>query len=187
MVNRVLKGKNGAGQYGFWVSKPGIDVFSANVMQMAFSSDFVPPKLVITGTVVNGPTSGPGPFSASGAVPGAEQTVNSIAYGRTVTPIPAAFGIATAADWTLPLAVGGAQLGYLANRWHTHVLETPDAGVVINEYGPSIVKTTTTQANQVSINWHSARFIIVPYTDHIDVITNCRNNVTVKYLVLENQ
>ncbi len=91
----------------------------------------------------------------------------------------------SASDWTLPLAVGGAQLGYLANHWHTHVFETPDSNVVINEYGPSIVKTTTTQATQVSVNWHSARFIIVPYTDQrIEVIDQLPlRTSTVKYLV----
>ncbi len=47
MVQRVIKGRSGAGQFGFWVSKPGIDVMSANIMQMAFSSDFIPPKAVM--------------------------------------------------------------------------------------------------------------------------------------------
>ena len=187
MVNRVLKGKNAAGQYGFWVSKPGVDVLSANILQFAFSSDYIHPKLVIRGTATNGPTAGWGPFGTNAAVPGAEQTVQAIAYGRTVTPIPAVFGIATAPDWSLPLAPGTAQLGYLANQWHTHVMETCDAGQIVGDYGPQILKTTTAQANAVSVNWHSARFVIVPYTDRIEIMTNCRSNVTVKYLVLENQ
>jgi hypothetical protein len=186
MTLRVLRGKHPSGAYGFWVSKPGIDVVSATVMGFAFSSDFVPPVMVIQGSTVSGPTNGPGPFKA-GSVPGAERTVNTIGYGRTVSPIPAAFGIATAPNWTLPLAVATGQLGYLAGRWHTHVYETCDNNTVIGEYGPQIVKTPNTQDNQVSVNWHSAQFILVPYTDRIEIITNNRNNVTIKYLVLENR
>jgi hypothetical protein len=183
---RVLRIRNDAGQIGWWISKPGFDVRFANIMQMAFSSDFIHPKLVIKGSAVNNPTSGVAPFG-SGVAPGAEQTVTTIFYGRTVSPIPAAYGIATASDWTLPLVAGGAQLGYLANRWHSYVLETPDSGVNVLEYGPQIRKTTNSQSGAVSPNWHSARFVIVPYTDRIEIITNCRSTVTVKYLVLENQ
>jgi hypothetical protein len=188
MVGRVLRGRNPAtGGVGLLVSKPGIDVRTANLMQLAFSSDYIHPKLVIKGTVVNPPTNGWGPFGASGAVPGAEQTRNILSYGRTVSPIPSAFAIATAPDWRLPLAVASAQLGYLAGRWHSHVYETPDSGVLIGEYGPTIQKTASTGSNAVSLNWHSARFIVVPYPDRLEIFTNCRSSVTIKYLVLENQ
>lgn len=183
---RSMRGKNFTGQIGWWISRPGIDVRTAGIMQMAFSSDFVHPRLVVKGTAVNNPVTAAAPFG-SGVAPGAEQTVTTISYGRTISPIPAAYGIATAPDWTLPLAVGGAQLGYLANRWHTYVLETPDTGANILEYGPLIVKTTASQAGAVSVNWHSARFVIVASSDSIQIITNCRSAVTIKYLVLENQ
>ncbi|MFH0299833.1 hypothetical protein AAFX91_21880 [Bradyrhizobium sp. 31Argb] len=186
-IPRSLRGKNDAGQIGWWISKPGFNVRFANIMQMAFSSDFIHPKLVIKGSAVNNPTTAVAPFG-SGVAPGAEQTVTTIFYGRTVSPIPAAYGIATASDWTVPLAAGGSQLGYLANRWHSYILETPDNNTVVGEYpGPQIQKTTASQAGAVSLNWHSARFVIVPYTDRIEIITNCRSTVTVKYLVLENQ
>ncbi len=183
---RVLRIKNDAGEIGWWISKPGFNVRTATMMQMAFSSDFIHPKLVIKGSMVSNPVAAPAPFG-SGNAPGADQTVTSIFYGRTISPIPAVYGIATAPDWTLPLSAGGAQLGYLANRWHTDVLETPDTGVNILEYGPQIQKTTASQSGAVSLNWHSARFVIVAYADRIDIITNCRSTVTVKYLVLENQ
>lgn len=184
---RSLRIKNDAGQIGWWISKPGFDVRFANIMQMAFSTDFIHPKLVIKGSAVNNPISAVAPFG-SGVAPGAEQTVTTIFYGRTVSPIPAAYGIATAPDWTVPLAAGGTQLGYLAGRWHSYILETPDSNAIIGEYpGPQIKKDGGTTTGGVSLNWHSARFVIVPYTDRIEIITNCRSSVSVKYLVLENQ
>jgi hypothetical protein len=182
-----MRGHNAAGVFGLFVSKPGIAVETANILQLAFSSDFIHPRLVIKGTAVNGPTTGWGPYSASGVVPGARTTVNAIYYGRTVNPIPAVFGIATAPDWSLPLAVGTPQLQYLANRWHTAVMETCYANTIVASYGPQIIRTTATRPEAVDQDWHAARVVIVPYTDRIEILTNCRSNVTTKYLVLENQ
>ena len=57
MVARLVLGQRGAGEYGMWVSKPGIDVFSATDDQLLFgptSYNAAPYMIgVTTGATIN--------------------------------------------------------------------------------------------------------------------------------------
>jgi hypothetical protein len=188
MVWRILKGQRSSGTFGFDVSKPGFDVTTANIMQMAFTSDYRIPKVVIKGTVVAGPTNGRAPQGV-GVYPGAAETVTTIGFGRTVSA-PAIFAIASAPSWNVPLAAAPtAQLGALANQWHTYVLEwMPNSGVTFDgTYGVNIRRNLGAGyvTNEVEPTWASARFAMYGFSDRIEFHTNCSSNLTIKYLVLE--
>lgn len=192
MTWRILKGQRLSGAFGFDVSKPGFDVMTANVMQMAFTSDYKIPKVVVKGTVVATPTAGPAPQKSSGTVnyPGAKKTIATVGFGRSVSA-PAIFAIASAPSWNVPLDTAPtAQLGALWNQWHTYVLETlPFTGLTFdNTYGVNIRKNPTgslRDPGEVDEDWASARFSMWGYDDRIEFHTNCVNNLTIKYLVLE--
>lgn len=189
MVGRVLRGRNpNTGVYGFWVSKPGFDVLTANVMQMAFSSDYIHPKVVVKGTAAITPVAGPGPYG-SGLSNGASESVLSIPYGATFASAPAAYMIATAPDWTLTLTNNNSGLTYLNNIWHTQIMETCFANTNIGDYWPgkTLKKDGVGTTDHLNLDWYSARVIIIPFTDHVEIRANCKSTVTVKYLVLENQ
>lgn len=188
MTWRILKGQRLSGTFGFDVSKPGFDVTTANVMQMAFTSDYRIPKVVVKGTIVAAPTSGRAPQGV-GTYPGAAETVTTVGFGRSVAA-PAIFAIASAPGWNVPLvAQPTAQLGALANQWHTYVSEwMPSTGVTFdNTYGPLIRRNNGAGyvTNEVEPSWASARFTMWGYADRIEFHTNCNNNLTIKYLVLE--
>lgn len=191
MVWRILKGQRLSGAFGFDVSKPGFDVTTANIMQMAFTSDYKIPKVVIKGTVVAGPTNGPAPQKTAGTVnyPGARETVTTIGFGRTVSS-PAIYAIASAPAWSVPLDTAPtAILGALWNQWHTYVLEwMPFTGATFdNTYGVNIRRNLGSLyvAGEVDPSWAAARFAVWGYSDRIEFHTNCVNNLTIKYLVLE--
>lgn len=188
MVARVLRGKNGSGVYGFWVSKPGFDVQTASIIEMAFSSDYIHPKVVVQGSLTSVPVSKYAPFG-SGVSNGAGQTVSSVSYGRILSSIPAAFIIASATDWTLTLANNAAGPSYLNNKWHTSILETCPGNISIGDYWPgkALIKDTAGTTDHIDVDWFACRVIAVPYTTKIDFYTNCKSNVSIKYLVLENQ
>ena len=103
MVDRVLINKQ-----GFFVSKPGYDVKTANVMQMAFSSDHPIPRLILQDTVTSSPTSGPAPSPATRNC--AIETVTTVKYPKPLAKIPFVAAIAKATSWKLPLSNDKAQL-----------------------------------------------------------------------------
>ena len=191
MTWRILEGRRASGAFGFDISKPGFDVTTANVMQMAFTSDYKIPKVVIKGTVVAAPTYGPAPQKASGTVnyPGARETVTAIGFGRAIYA-PAIYAIATAPAWSVPLDTAPTgQLGALANNWHTYLFENmPNTGTTFdNTYGPNIRHNLGAGlvAGEVDALWASAKFVMHGYSDRVEFHTNCVNNITIKYLVLE--
>ncbi|MBD9544242.1 hypothetical protein IB276_32885 [Ensifer sp. ENS04] len=51
MANRVCLGQKATGQFGLWVSKPGINVLTAADSQMLFSSDWKTLQIAQTGRV----------------------------------------------------------------------------------------------------------------------------------------
>lgn len=188
MTWRILKGKRISGAFGFDVSKPGFDVTTANIMQMAFTSDYKIPKVVVKGTVTASPTSGRAPTGSTN-YPGAVETVTTVGFGRTVAS-PAIYAIASAPGWNVPLS--GAPtgiLGGLANQWHTYILEwMPFTGVTFdNTYGVNIRRNQGAGyvVGEVEQSWAAARFAVWGYSDRIEFHTNCSNNLTIKYLVLE--
>jgi hypothetical protein len=188
MSNRILKGVRLNGTFGFDVSKPGFNVTTANIMQMAFTSDISIPVVVTKGSLVSYPVSGPAPFG-SGSANGARITANYVAFGRTVYPIPMIAAIATASDWSLPFNTHAAQLGYIANQWHSYISETPVFGNT--SYGSSGIFKRNTSGNasatgEVDMTWASAKFIAVANTNGVTFTTNCASAVTIKYLILEN-
>lgn len=188
MTWRILKGQRLNSSFGFDVSKPGFDVLTANIMQMAFTSDYKIPKVVVKGTVVASPTNGRAP-QGSGTYPGAAETVTTIGFGKVVTS-PAIYAIANAPGWNVPLT--GAPtgiLGALANQWHTYVLEwMPFTGATLDPtYGVNIKRNNggLYVNGDVEPSWAAARFAAWGYSDRVEFHTNCSNALTIKYLVLE--
>ena len=53
MTNRVLMGQRAPGEYGLWVSKPGVDVMSATVDQCLLSTNRRAFQIIQHGTVGN--------------------------------------------------------------------------------------------------------------------------------------
>lgn len=183
-TDRILIGKNNAGVNGFWLSKAGFDVKTANILQMAFNGDISVMRLVAKGSISISPVSGVAPFG-SGVTNGAKQSIGTIAYGRTISPAPFVAAIATASSWPLPLAVGTAQLGYLNGNWHTYIFEQPSTQLD-GAYGPQIKRTSPPAvAKDVEFTWASCRFTANIYNTGVDFVTNCANTVTVKYLIME--
>lgn len=188
MAWRILKGQRLNGTFGFDVSKPGFDVTTANIMQMAFTSDYRIPKVVVKGTVVAGPTSGFAP--RPNTYPGAAETVTTVGFGRTVSA-PAIFAIASSPAWNVPLATAATGiLGGLANQWHTYIAELmPYTGVVFDgTYGVNIRKVNDPgnyQNGEVPTSWAACKFYMYGYSDRIEFRSNNVNAITIKYLVLE--
>lgn len=185
---RSLRGKNSAGVFGFWVSLPGFDVTTATIMQMAFSSDYIHPRVVIQGTASSGPSSGVAPFGA-GVSNGAAETKNTISFGSTLSSIPSCFIIASAPDWTLTLANNAAGPAYLNGQWHTSILETAPNNTGVGDYWPGkvLIKDGASTNDHLRLDWYACRVIVVPYVDKIEFYTNCKSTVSIKYLVLENR
>jgi hypothetical protein len=189
MTNRVLRGRNPlTGAVGFYVSKPGFDVRTAGLMQLAFSSDYINPNVVVKGTVTSAPISAAAPYG-SGVSNGASATSTIIPYGGTLASIPAAFMIATAPDWTLTLADNNGGITYLQNQWHTSISETCDNNSPVGDYWPgkNLTKDGQSINDHLPIDWYSCRVLAIPFTDHLQILTNCKSTVTIKYLVLQNQ
>lgn len=188
MTWRILKGKRLNNTFGFDVSRPGIDVTTANPIQLAFSSDYICPVVVAKGAFTLDPIAGPAP-SGKGVFAGAVESVGTIPFGRDIYPVPAIFAIATAPSWNVPLVEAPTfQLGYLAGLWHTYVSETmPNTGLANdNTYGPLIGKTGgSLQNNFVDATWCSARFSVRGYSDRAEFHVNCTSTITIKYLILE--
>lgn len=193
MVWRIRRGRRPDGSFTpLDVSRPGYDVTTATKLQLSFNGDAPTPKLVVKGVVVANPTAGfnGGTAGSTGAlVNGAQETVLTINYGRTINPAPDIIAIATAPDWTLPLYTNVPQLGWLANQWHTYLYETVQVGAVDSSYGGSITRNVTDSPSQpngnVSNSWASAKFIVYGFNNRLEFRTNCRQPVTIKYLVLE--
>lgn len=184
---RVLEGRRNSGTYGFDVSKPGFDVTTANVMQMAFTSDVAIPKLVAKGTV-SVPTTG----SKWSGIAGMANSVGTIYYGRTISPLPFVVAIATAPSWPLPVSGGGTQLSYLNGVWHTYVLEQPPFAAVGYETIYNGVRTrrqsdaaSNPDGYGVDETFASVKFFSQSYSDRVEFRTNCANTVTIKYLIME--
>lgn len=190
MPIRILKGRRLNGSFGFDVSKPGFDAITASPVQLAFSSDYISPLKVIGGTISIAPTVGPSPLGAAGQYPGAKMTSQTLYFGRTISPIPNLFAVASAPSWNVPLyAAPTAQLGYLANQWHTYLSETlMSTGVNDNTYGPTIKRNQNLAGvtGEVDHDWASARFIGLCFNDRVEFRYNGSSTLTVKYLVLES-
>lgn len=188
MTRRVLTGKDLSGNVGLWVSKPGQDVTTADIMNMAFSSDAKNPKLVLQGSTTITPANGY--RSKDNARPGIRKTT-SIPYGQTINPYPVAFIIASAPSWVIPL-VGYATetASYLNGAWHSPVYEdmgAASASALDSSYGTGIWKVpdfSGGDANGVSQIWSAMAVYPNAYADHLDIVTACSSNITVKYLVL---
>lgn len=192
MTNRVLFGKHpSSGVIQFSVSKAGFDVLTANPMQMAFSSDYVCPNLVVSGTVVAGPTSGYAPSPT--LVPGAHMTTTAVYYGRTISPVPFVTAIASAAAWACPTVDLASQLGNLGGQWHTPIWEYPPdlsgrTAQTDGTYGPTEVHFATTadgRSDQGDITFASARFTYQAFTDRVEFYTINYFNINIKCVVLE--
>lgn len=185
MTWRIQKGKRLNGTFGFDISKPGIDVTVATIMQMAFSSDYSIPRLVAKGSIVVNPIVGAPPETtapiASG-IPGVQNSAATISYGRTISPMPFVAAVAQAVSWAAPLSSQPSQLTFLNGQWHTYVSEVPYAtfGVLDSTYGKQINANTYGRGN-----WASARFDVYPFTDRVVFSTNCQTSLTIKYIILE--
>jgi hypothetical protein len=185
MTWRIQKGKRPDGTFGFDISKPGIDVTTATIMQMAFSSDYSIPRLVTKGSIVASPIVGAPPETTApiaSNIPGIQQRVSQINYGRTISPMPFVAAIAQAASWAAPLSAQNGQLSFLNGQWHTYVAEIPYAvnGTLDSTYGKQI--NANTYGRGV---WASARFEVRPFPTAVQFLTNCQTPVTIKYIVLE--
>ena len=56
MPARLIVGQRGAGEYGFWVSKPGIDVWSASGNNLLFDAALFHARPIMTGSVATSVT-----------------------------------------------------------------------------------------------------------------------------------
>jgi hypothetical protein len=176
-IPRVIFGQKGT-KYGLYVSKPGIDVNAADLVQLAFSTDHTPPRLVASGAISIGSTAS-----------GLQQSAATVLFGQTFASVPFAAAVVSAPDWTLALSGannGGAQLQYLNGQWNTFIMERPlfsQAGFPngqTNLYGPTIQRTSSGFTT-----FASARFTMQVWKDRVLFIVNNRNTVTVKYVILE--
>lgn len=52
MANRVCLGQKSAGQFGLWISKPGVDVLSASLDQMLLATDLNSFQIITSGNVL---------------------------------------------------------------------------------------------------------------------------------------
>jgi len=182
MTVKASYGKQPGGNIGLYIAKAGFDVYSANAMQMAFSSDFVCPNLVASGSLVSTPTNG-----------GITVTTTAVYYGRSISPAPFVAAIATASSWPCPTADHASQLGYLAGNWHTFIWEYPpdmtgETARKDTTYGPTAIRPARYAdggSDIIDITFASARFTMGVFTDRVEFYTNCYNNVTIKYVILE--
>ena len=51
MVARLVLGQRNAGEFGLWVSKPGVDVFSASGESLLFGPDYYNAKPILVGSL----------------------------------------------------------------------------------------------------------------------------------------
>jgi hypothetical protein len=189
MTRRVLTGKNPSGDVGLWVSKSGQDVFTADKMNMAFSSDLNNPKVVVSGSVTITPALGH--RTKDNNAPGIRKTT-TIPYGSTISPFPVAFIIASAASWIVPLVGYTTQTAsYLNNNWHSPVYEDmagASASALDTSYGTGIWKAPDAgsgDANAVSQNWSAMAVYPEANSNSLQITTACSSSITVKYLVLD--
>lgn len=189
MTRRVITGNNaGKTAKGLWVSKPGQDVFTADIMNLAFSSDAKNPKVVSQGVVTITPANGY--RTKDNGRPGIRKTT-SIPYGKTINPFPVVFVVASASDWVIPLVGFSTKTAsYLNNTWHSPIYEdmggsSPTA--LDSTYGTSIWKASDAgsgDANAVSQIWCCCAVYPKASADKLEIVTACSTNITVKYLVL---
>lgn len=189
MVDRVLRGSRG-GDIGFWISKPGYDVKTASIMQMAFTSDAITPNLVAKGTTSISPAYAS--FGAGNGIAGSRMSTATISYGRTVSPPPLVASIATASSWRLPLNLQTNQLSYLWNSWHTYLFEKywGNPSILDKIYGRDVQMSsapysTIGNSNEVSNEWCSARFTADVGTTSVVFRANHSTTLYIKYLILE--
>lgn len=189
MTKRVLTGKDLSGNVGLWVSKPGQDVTTADIMNMAFSSDAKNPKLVIQGSTTITPANGY--RTKDNARPGIRKTT-TIPYGQTINPFPVAFIVASAPSWVIPLVGFSSQTAsYLNSEWHSPIYEdmgAASASALDSSYGTGIWKVPDGaggDANGVSMIWSCAAIYPQANASSLDIVTACSSNITVKYLVLD--
>lgn len=186
MTWRILEGQRLNATFGFDVSKPGFDVTTANVMQLAFSSDYSIPKLVAKGTISVPPLAG---LAGNTMVSGAKQSIGVVYYGRTISPTPFVAAIASAQSWPCPVPGFPTQLSYLNNAWHTYIFEQPPIlGPAQSEViygGVKTRRTTTTNKDDTEFTFASCRFYQNSYPDRVEFVTNCVNTVSIKYIIME--
>lgn len=187
MVDRVLRGARGSG-VGFFISRPGYDVKTASLMQLAFSSYALTMRLVAKGSLSIAPIYGDldgGHVGAPKQGYGATQAVSAVSYGETISPPPLVIAVA-ASQWRLPLSNNTNQLPYLNGVYCTYFSETINSGVYDTLYGVEVFKNSPGAGGSgLHETWHSARFIAQVGTSSVTFYVNSPNTVTVKYLILK--
>lgn len=187
MVDRVLRGSRGAG-VGFYISRPGYDVKTASLMQLAFSSDALIMRLVAKGSLSIAPIYGYLDGGHKGEPKegyGATQAVGTVYYGETLNPPPLVIAVASS-YWYLPLSVQTNQLPYLNGLHCTYFSETINSGVYDTLYGVEVVKNNPGSGGSgLHETWYSARFTAQIGTSGVTFYVNSPNTVTVKYLILK--
>jgi hypothetical protein len=166
---------------GFDVSRPGFDVRTASLLQMAFTTKLKVPKVVVSGSLVMNPTLGN--KSKDFNIPGGQATLVGIPFPTTYSPYPMAIGICSSSNWNIPLPQNTSQLTNLVNKWHTPIWETFWVNGDLT-YGTN-VNHAAGDANTVSVTWACCRFVITMTGSGMTIWTNSRAPVSVKYLVLD--
>jgi hypothetical protein len=159
---------------GLRVSKPGVDVTTATTFQYLFHSDSASPKLITKGTFTATP---------NGALPGRLERLTTISF-TSVDPPPFVVAIARATSWHLD-ALGSpgshVQYTFLDNNWHTFVLERPS----FQTHNWAYDNISHTLGVGDLATFASAKFIAQVFQDHVNFLTNCSQNLEVRYAILK--